>query len=235
MNDSERENLKKLLRLEMLSPKRELTVEELKFLYFSRFTDPGMDKLRSKRNKREDLARIFNCSPSEIGLKKEDLYNNQLVFFDNYIIYNNMYDKMRAAGLNLPKYTRFGVILPHVTSPSDLILPEQVGGTLALPALESIEGLDLTIKAVHIDLTNLRDGHGLVLSDDVGSYELSNLNSLVGVKLPDNRLSLIYHDRCYNLISARRLQEEEYKTYGDNPVPKLRRYGYRHNWYYKKG
>ena len=229
------ENLKKLEKLYGVYEYRELTKEELYFLYFSGFVNPRMDRIRAKRNKKEDLARIFDCSEDEIGLKKEDLYSNQLVFFDNFIIYNNMYDKMRSMGFYLPKYTRFGVILPYVKSTKDLILPEVIGGTLALPSLDSIEGLDLPQKCRHIDLNNIRDGNGLVLSDNIGAYELQNLDTLIGVTLPERRLSLFYHDSHYFLEAARKLQEEEMKTYDPNQPRKVKKYGYRHNWYYKNG
>ena len=230
----ELDNMKTLDKMYKEYKSRDLTKDELNFLYFSRVVDPRMDKIRRVRNKKEDLARVFDCDPSEIGLEKEDLYDRQLVFFDNYIIYNNMYDKMRSLGFHLPKYVRNGVILPHVKSPEGLILPEWVGGTLALPMLESLGDIKLPTRCRGINLSSIKDGEGLVLSDEVGSYYLNNLDTLVGVTLPEHRLDLVYHDCRYDLEEAKELQEEEKNTY--IVKSKEKRYAYiLHDWYYKRG
>lgn len=223
---------------------RELTKEDLTFLYeinesivsFVDTRDPRIAKLKKGRNKREDLAIVFDCKPEEIGLEKDDLYNNQLVFYDNFIIYNNMYNEMRANGFHLPKIVRYGVILPHVKDPEGLILPEYVGGTLALPSIERGYGLVLPKKCSFIDLSGLKTGFGVTFPDSVYCMDLNNLETLIGVNFPKSCSTITYHGVDYTLEEAKELQQEELKTYDPfNKKDKVITYGIKTTWYYKNG
>ena len=223
---------------------RELTKDDLTFLYeinesivsFVDTRDPRIAKLKKGRNKREDLAVVFDCKPEEIGLEKDDLYENQLVFYDNFIIYNNMYNEMRENGFHLPKIVRYGVILPHVKEAEGLILPEYVGGTLALPGIESGYGLVLPKKCAFIDLSNLRTGFGVTFPDSVYFIDLSNLETLIGVNFPECCERIRYHGKDYTLEEAKELQQEELKTYDPyKKQDKVIRYGIKTTWYYKNG
>ncbi len=235
MNSYDIETLKKLSFILRDYKKRDLTLDEIYFLYFRCGAFADRDKILRTRNKREDLARFFNCKPCEIGLKKEDLYNGQLVFYDNSNIYNNMYIDIMKMGYKLPKYTGMGVMLPYIKNPEGLELPEVVTTTLALPGLKSVEGLKFPRKCGHVDLSGLQDGTGLVLDDNIRSYNLSNLKTLVGVTLPNTRLKLRYHDYEYTLLGAKEQQQYELDNYDMIMNQKQKKYGERISWYYKRG
>jgi len=65
-----------------------LTKEDLQFLYevnssiegFGYEKDPRIEEIRIKRNLQEDLPIIFECKPSQVALKKEDVKLDTLVY-----------------------------------------------------------------------------------------------------------------------------------------------------------
>ena len=67
----------------------ELTKEELRFLYeidskikgFGYGEDPRITRIRYKRNKKKDLAFVFDCKEENIGTKLSDFENNNIIFF----------------------------------------------------------------------------------------------------------------------------------------------------------
>jgi hypothetical protein len=128
-----------------------------------------------------------------------------------------------------------GVMLTYIKNPEGLELPEVVTTTLALPGLKSVEGLKFPRKCGHVDLSGLQDGTGLVLDDNIRSYNLSNLKTLVGVTLPNTRLKLRYHDYEYTLLGAKEQQQYELDNYDMIMNQKQKKYGERISWYYKRG
>ena len=222
---------------------RKLTKEELAFLYeinryintFTYSRDERIDRIKRGRNKKEDLAEVFNCLPSQIGTEKEDLYRTQLVYYDKSNIYLNMYRKMEEQGFHLPKYVRHGVILPYIRSAKDLILPEYVGGTIALPHLASAKGLVLPKEADYVYFSDLRNGEGLVLPDYATAVDIRNLYSLLGVTFPKCCYRIYYHGECYSLEEIIELQKEEERTYDPNAPRREKKYGKIPNEYYRNG
>ncbi len=198
---------------------RELTLEELTLLYSYSNYDPRVEKMKRGRDRRKDLAIVYDCTPEEIGIEKEDLYKHQLVYYEKSIIYHDMYQKILRCGFQLPKIVKYGVILPNVTDDKDLILPDVVGGTLALP--------------------RLRRGHQLKLSRRVYTcLDINNLETLVGVELPEVCGLIYYHNKELSLKEAKQLQEEELArmTSGEWQESDIHKtYGMKAFWYYKNG
>jgi hypothetical protein len=69
-----------------------LTKDDLLFLYevnsgiegFGYEKDPRIEEIRSKRNLQEDLVIIFECEPSQIALKKEDIKPNAVAYIGEW-------------------------------------------------------------------------------------------------------------------------------------------------------
>jgi hypothetical protein len=67
-----------------------LTTEEIRFLYelddeisgFGYERDPRIEEVREKRDKREDLALVFNCEPEEIILYEDDPIGEEIAYVD---------------------------------------------------------------------------------------------------------------------------------------------------------
>ena len=155
---------------------RELTLEELIFLYeineeiegFGYDEDPRIIEILSGRNKIKDLSNIFSYQKEMDGdLDLRDLTN--------------------AEGLVLPKEIGGHLNLKGLISAKDLVLPEKIGGYLDLSSLTSAEGLVLP-KEIGGDLwlSGLTSAEGLVLPIEIGrSLSLSGLTSIEGLDLPE--------------------------------------------------
>jgi len=195
--------------------KRELTKEELRFLYeiddeisnFGYQEDPRIAEIKEHRNKRTDLSIIFNCSSTQIGFTEAELYKNQLVYYGDSIN-TEMYLKMQqlkfdppdyvdetlslrtltsTKGLKLPKRIVGDLYLDKVSTAKGLILPKRIDGYVFLYRLTTAEGVTLPESVGRgLDLQNLITTKGLILPKSVGGYiDLSSLVSAKGLKLPE--------------------------------------------------
>ena len=170
---------------------RELTIEELRFLYeidkkvkgFGYRKDPRIAEILNGRNEIKDLATIFSCSEDEIGYDVEDLENKNVVCFIGDLDLSIYF----VLPFKLPKYVIGNLDLSSLTSAEGLVLPKEINGFLDLRRLTSTEGLVLPEKINgSLVLSNLTSAEGLVLPKEInGSLDLSSLISAEGLILPE--------------------------------------------------
>jgi len=169
----------------------ELTKEDLKFIYeidnkikgFGYEKDPRIKEILDERNKRKDLAEIFNCREDQISFNKSEITKETIYYYGAL----DLSSLRSAEGLILPK-TIGGILdLRSLTSVKGLKLPETIGGTLYLSCLLSVEGLTLpeTIGG-GLYLSSLISAEGLILPKKIGGdLGLKSLTSAEGLTLPE--------------------------------------------------
>ena len=189
------EHMRKLTVIENKSDsKKEFTKDEIRFLYeideeiqgFGYSKDPRISQIIESRNKKEDLAYLFNIDSSRISLtKKEALRGNILYHYGNLELSDHLHLKDESLVL-LRKVARY-LNLGNLTSANGLVLPKQVGGWLDLRSLTSADGLILPEKVDGgLDLRSLTSAEGLVLPKQVdGGLDLRSLTSAEGLVLPE--------------------------------------------------
>ena len=164
-------DMKKLTDIYNEHKSRELTIEELIFLYeidekiesFGYGKDPRIEEISKERNIKEDLAKVFNCKPEQISNNRDDvLAGKEFLYF--------------YGDLNLD----------NLTSIEGIKLPQNIVGSLSLSGLTSVKKLVFprTIKECLI-LDNLISAEGLILPKSIGDYlDLSKLTSIKNSILP---------------------------------------------------
>ena len=183
---------------------RELTLEELIFLYeingkvkgFGYAKDPRIIEILSRRNKIKDLNNIFSY-------QKELDENLDLRYLTT------------AEGLVLPKEIGISLDLSGLTSAKDLILPEKIDGDLNLSGLTTTEGLVLPKEiGGHLNLKGLTSAKDLVLPEKIGGYlDLSGLKNAEGLVLPkeiDESLYLNSLTNAEGLVLPKEIDESLY-------------------------
>ena len=185
-------DMKKLTDIYNEYKNRELTNEELRFLYevdkkiegFGYEEDPRIEEILKERNKKEDLAKVFNCSPDQISGNPDDvLAGKEIIYFYDDLDLRNLTD---AKGLKLPRHVKGDLTLVNLISIEDLVLPEAINGNLNLNGLTRAKGLTFpeTIDC-DLDLSNLTYAKDLVLPKTMnGSLDLKNLTKIENLKLP---------------------------------------------------
>lgn len=232
-------DMKKLTGIYDNYEKRELTKEELIFLYeingkisgFGYDEDSRIKEILEKRNKRKDLAIIFNCDESQVGLTEYDLYKRELVYYEGDIE-SQQYEKLRQLNFNPPNYVKGTLYLDDFETAEGLVLPEIIDGDLWLRYLVTAKGLTLP-QSISGDLLLLRltsakdltfpqsiggtlcfgsltTNEGLVLPKTIGrELNIDELTSLVGITLPESvGGSIGFNGHYYNLEEVREIQEE---------------------------
>lgn len=175
--------------------KRELTQEELMFLYeinseisgFEFEKDTRINEILKKRDKRQDLSIALNCNPLQIGFTKEDLFNNQLLYYDGTIAFPE-YQRLKKLNYKLPKYIRKSLHLGLLKTVEDLTLPQSIGGTLNLGGLISAKELVLpqTVGG-SLKLNELTTAEGLTLPQNIGGdLYLNELTTAEGLTFPQS-------------------------------------------------
>ncbi|MBU3895905.1 hypothetical protein KKG36_01120, partial [Patescibacteria group bacterium] len=147
----------------------EITKEDLRFLYevdgkiegFGYQEDPRIAELLDQRDKRKDLAYVFDTDPSKISFTEEEALKGGIVFHCGDLSLGNL---TSAEGLKLPETIGRDLDLRSLVSAEGLKLPETVGGNLWLSNLTSVEGLKLpeTVGG-HLILRSLVSAEGLKL------------------------------------------------------------------------
>ena len=142
-------------------------------------------EIRESRDKRQDMAKAFDCKEDEVGLTLEDLKNEKKlkVFIGSL----NLGYLESAEGLKLPETVGGNLDLSGLESAEGLKLPETLGGSLNLSGLKKAEGLKLP-KSVgeYLDLSGLESVEDLELPEVVGGdLNLSGLESAEGLKMPE--------------------------------------------------
>ena len=171
---------------------RELTEEEIRFLYeidnkidgFGYQKDPRIKEILEKRNYKKDLSRVFRCNEDEISNNKQDVLDGKkLVYFYGSL---NLSGLTNAYGLVLPETIRGDLFLERLISANGLILPKNIGRSLDLNNLTNAKGLVLPQNiGCTLNLSDLTSAEGLVLPKNIGiNLFLDNLKSLDGVIVP---------------------------------------------------
>ena len=188
-------DMKKLTEIYNNYQDRDLTKEELSFLYeiddnitgFGYRKDPRIDEIKKRRNKRKDLSIALGCDESSIGLIKKDLFRKQLVYYQGDI-YLSDYLKLKKLNLNLPQSISGYLDLRGLTTAKGLELPKKIGQSLYLRGLTAAKGLKLPqIIGKSLDLDSLTTAEGLELPQSIDGYlDLSSLTTTKGLKLPQS-------------------------------------------------
>ena len=210
--------LKKVRDMEMLTKiyyegkTRELTKEELRFLYevdekilgFGYEKDPRIEEIIRGRNKKQDLVKIFECREDQISLTKKEALTGDIVYhygdldlstrtdlksvtlpetIEGYLDLSSLTDLKNVI---FPKTIGDTLDLSSLTNLKKVTLPETIGGNLDLSSLTSLENVILPETIVgNLDLSFLINLENVTLPETIeGSLDLSSLTSLKGVILP---------------------------------------------------
>ena len=181
--------------------KRELTKEELTFLYelndkilgFGYREDSRISEIKNGRDKRKDLSIALSCDESQIGMTRDDLFKNQLVYYDSYIYFSD-YKKLLELNYKLPEYVYGSIDLDELVSPVGLKLPKSIGGVLNLKCLRSAIGLTFPeYVGGSLFLNSLKSGEGVVLPKSIGGdLKLLKITSVRGLTLPQSVDGILY-------------------------------------------
>ena len=173
---------------------KKLTKEDLKFIYevdrdiegFGYQKDPRIEEIKEKRDKRKDLANLYECREEEIGLNEDDFRkaNDKGIRLKYYEGDLHLGELKRAKGLLLPEIENGYLNLWSLTSAEGLELPEEVD-ELDLRSLKSAKGLKLPKKVRLLDLSSLTSAEGLELPEELEYLYLRSLTSAEGLELPD--------------------------------------------------
>jgi len=185
-------DMEKLTKIHNEYEERELTKEEIKFLYevdnkivgFGYGEDPRIEEVRKKRNFKKDLSFVLDCSEDEISNNKNDVLNGKKIVY----FYGDLYlNELKSAdGLVLPQSIGGSLYLRNLTSADGLVLPQRVGDSLYLWNLTSADGLVLPQSiGKSLDLRKLTSADRLVLPQNIeGTLWLNELTSADGLVLP---------------------------------------------------
>ena len=168
-------DMKKLTDIYNEYKNRELTVEELRFLYevdkkiegFGYEEDPRIEEILRGRNVKEDLAKVFNCKPEQISNDVNDvLAGKEIIYFYDDLDLRNLTD---AKGLKLPRHVKGDLTLVNLISIEDLVLPEAINGNLNLNGLTRAKGLRFPeIIGDSLFLNNLTSAQNIVFPKEIG-------------------------------------------------------------------
>lgn len=214
-------DMKKLTKIYKEYKTRELTEEELRFLYeidkkivgFGYSKDPRIKEVLTDRNIKKDLSSIFECSEEEVGITINDLNSKKLKYYVGNLLFlylligdkglilpETIYGDLdlggftRAEGLVLPKTINGYLNLRDLKNAEGLVLPKTMNGYLFLDSLTSAKGLVLP-KTINgsLFLRGLTSADGLVLPEIInGSLYLDDLASVEGLKLPETIKGILY-------------------------------------------
>ncbi len=156
----------------------ELNLEELTFLYEvngkirgfnTRNSDERINEILCKRDKRSDLATIFNCQKDEISIGSDELYNN------DHILYH--YGNLCITG---------------ITDTDNIKLPKKgIIGSLYLPSLLLVENFQFPQVRDNIYLNRATYLKNVTFPNELrGSIVLVNAKGLNKVVFPNRLASL---------------------------------------------
>lgn len=127
---------------------RELTKEELRFLYeidgkilgFGYNEDPRIKEIITGRNIKQDLSKAFNCTEGQISLTKEEALLGNVVYHYGNLDLGSL---TSLKNVTLPKTIGGYLNLFSLTSLKNVTFPETIGYDLILRSLTSLEGVIL--------------------------------------------------------------------------------------------
>lgn len=139
---------------------RELTKEELRFLYeidgkilgFGYNEDPRIKEIITGRNIKQDLSKAFNCTEDQISLTKEQALLGNVVYHYGNLDLGSL---TSLKNVTFPETIGYDLILRSLTSLEGVILPKIIGRALYLLSLTLEQLLDVELpKFKEIYLAN---------------------------------------------------------------------------------
>lgn len=111
---------------------RELTKEELRFLYeidgkilgFGYNEDPRIKEIITGRNIKQDLSKAFNCTEDQISLTKEQALLGNVVYHYGNLDLGSL---TSLKNVTFPETIGYDLILRSLTSLEGVILPKIIG------------------------------------------------------------------------------------------------------------
>ena len=190
--NKKQQDMEKLTKIYKEYKTRELTIDELRFVYevdnkidgFGYEKDPRIKEILNERNVKKDLSHVFNCSEDEISNKNEDILNGKKIIY----FYGDLFLRgiTSAKGLTLPQYVGGSLYLENLTSAKGLTLPQNIVGSLYLDSLTSADGLIFPQNfGGSLYLYSLTSADGITLPQNIGGdLYLNNLTSADGLIFP---------------------------------------------------
>ena len=213
---------------------QDLTMKELKFLYeidyriegFGWKKDPRIEEIQNMRNRRKDLAYIFNCPENKIATNTDEFLeslNNgiQIEYCSSYL---DLTDIETADNIIFPKKSSDSIYLSnlkkaneiivykdfdqyidmeHLNNVQKLVVKENFKGRLILSNLKSVK--DLTILkncSGSISLEQLKSAFGLKISNNFSGYlNLSGLQTTLGLNLSNDFVGTLNLDGIKSLYN----------------------------------
>lgn len=180
----------------------EITKEELIFLYelkenitsFGYETDPRITEIKSMRNKKYDLTKIFNCTLKEIEDEEENINKSTKIFIGNIsnssilpqdcIIGNLTITKEK--NITYPQIISGSLEIRNIFSLNDTIFPNIIKEYLDLNSIETISSITFpTFIGEDLILKNLKTYKDFKLPEYIGgNLLLNNLKSVDNIKFP---------------------------------------------------
>lgn len=166
--------------LERIRNKADLTKEELQFMYSIHShiefyeTEQELALLRKKRNRKEDLATIFECSVDQIGTldDEDELYDGkEFVYFEAYDCHHIVVDGQKQFNqINFPDYVRSNIDIKNVDVLDNKKLPRTVKGGMYISHITGISNLVFPENVTHIfDMGELKLCKNVVFPKNVYS------------------------------------------------------------------
>ena len=128
---------------------KELSKEELRFLYeidgkiktlaYGKDKKIALEEIKAKRNKRKDIAHIFDCKEEEISLTKEEALKGRIKYHYGYL---DLSVSESSVDLELPETIVDDLNLGNIVFTKDLKLPKEIRGNLYLYSLIDISNLN---------------------------------------------------------------------------------------------
>ena len=127
--------------------KKKLTKEELRFIYEidyrievfgEEFSDQRIKKIIEKRDKKQDLALIFDCDIDEVGTKPNDLNRDLICYYGDI---KNFGSTTIPEEIHIPKILIGSLVMPRIKSSKGLEKIELISGRLSLFDIDEIENI----------------------------------------------------------------------------------------------
>ena len=160
----------------------DLSTEELRFLYqidnkiqgFGYEEDSRIEEVKSKRNVKQDLCNIFDCTEEQIATSLTDFESNEIVVFGNDLVFKGVEVPETFSKL---KYIFGSAEFFSLKSAKNLKSLQSIGGAAYFSNLTSAEGLE-SLQTIGWDavFSNLTSAKGLESLQIIGND--ANFNSL---------------------------------------------------------
>lgn len=206
-------DMKRLTKIYMEYKERELSTDELRFLYqidfeiegFGFSKDPRIDKILSQRNVRKDLVSIFQCKEDEISFDFKDvLSGKKIVCFYGDLVLDGI-EKIDSS-ISLPEYVIGKLAINDLIDTENLILPKIVN-SLEIDGIDNVNNLvfparleSLSINGVericnvyfpnsihYISIDEVIEIENVIFPESLyDGLELPNLKQVKNTKFPKN-------------------------------------------------